>query len=250
MQIKIPAELLNAGATATALYNWTTNAQLDFDRTLGSIDDYELISHENSYYKLRLSNQGFSNIITNYPGVIHNWITLNMVASNAYLGYVIRITFDTKTQCDTYITNILKKTSYSKAYNSQTLSLTGITGGYFTCKYVRTNDNTVYIAQDTKIGRINDNAISGCWYQFDTVGAMKISGTLEIEFYDPFFNDSDLYGFYKAPNAEEASKFWVKLLKKLKPVTTTQTINVGFYVLAQLSDEDKKIATDKGWTLA
>ena len=33
-------------------------------------------------------------------------------------------------------------------------------------------------------------------------------------------------------------------------VTTTQTITLGSTLLAKLTDEDKKIATDKGWTLA
>ena len=36
----------------------------------------------------------------------------------------------------------------------------------------------------------------------------------------------------------------------LKPVTTTQTVTLGSTLLAKLTDEDKKIATDKGWTLA
>ena len=36
----------------------------------------------------------------------------------------------------------------------------------------------------------------------------------------------------------------------LEPVTTTQTITLGSTLLAKLTDEDKKIATDKGWTLA
>jgi hypothetical protein len=36
----------------------------------------------------------------------------------------------------------------------------------------------------------------------------------------------------------------------LEPVTTTQTITLGSTLLAKLTDEDKKIATDKGWTIA
>ena len=249
MHIKVPGKLLNGGATATALYNYTTNAQLNFDRTLGSIDDYELLEHKNSYYKFKLTNQSFSKIITNYPGLINGWINLKTGNSNAYLGYIIKITFDDKTQCDNYINNILKS-SKAKAWGNKTLSLSGVTGGYYECKYIRTNDNIIYISQNTKIGKIDDNAIGGCWYQFDTVGASEFTGTLEIEFYDPFFNDPDLCGFYKAPNVQEASKYWIKLFKKLKSVSTTQTIYVGDNILSLLTDEDKKIATDKGWTLA
>ena len=36
----------------------------------------------------------------------------------------------------------------------------------------------------------------------------------------------------------------------IKVITTTQTITLGSTLLAKLTDEDKKIATDKGWTLA
>ena len=36
----------------------------------------------------------------------------------------------------------------------------------------------------------------------------------------------------------------------IKTVTTTQTITLGSTLLAKLTDEDKKLATDKGWTLA
>lgn len=38
--------------------------------------------------------------------------------------------------------------------------------------------------------------------------------------------------------------------KGLEPVTTPQTLTVGAAALALLSDSDKAIATDKGWTLA
>jgi surface protein len=42
----------------------------------------------------------------------------------------------------------------------------------------------------------------------------------------------------------------VVLLNDLKSVTTTQTLTMGSEKLALLSDAEKKIATDKGWTLA
>ena len=42
----------------------------------------------------------------------------------------------------------------------------------------------------------------------------------------------------------------VVLLNDLKSVTTTQTLTMGSAKLALLSDAEKKIATDKGWTLA
>ena len=42
----------------------------------------------------------------------------------------------------------------------------------------------------------------------------------------------------------------VRMFERLDQITTTSTIVLGSYALSQLSDEDKKIATDKGWTLA
>lgn len=42
----------------------------------------------------------------------------------------------------------------------------------------------------------------------------------------------------------------VVLLNDLKSVTTAQTLTMGSTKLALLSDAEKKIATDKGWTLA
>lgn len=42
----------------------------------------------------------------------------------------------------------------------------------------------------------------------------------------------------------------LEVLNNLEPVTTTQTLTVGAAALALLSDSDKSIATDKGWTLA
>lgn len=42
----------------------------------------------------------------------------------------------------------------------------------------------------------------------------------------------------------------VTILNNLATVTSTQTLTMGATNLAKLSDEQKKIATDKGWTLA
>ena len=42
----------------------------------------------------------------------------------------------------------------------------------------------------------------------------------------------------------------VTILNNLKTVTTTKTLKMGATNLAKLTDEDKLIATNKGWTLA
>ena len=40
------------------------------------------------------------------------------------------------------------------------------------------------------------------------------------------------------------------ILNNLKTVTSTKTLTMGATNLAKLTDEDKAIATNKGWTLA
>ena len=42
----------------------------------------------------------------------------------------------------------------------------------------------------------------------------------------------------------------IPILNDLVRTTTTKTLTIGSTNLAKLTDEDKKIATDKGWTLA
>ena len=42
----------------------------------------------------------------------------------------------------------------------------------------------------------------------------------------------------------------VEILNNLATVSSTRTLTMGSTNLAKLTDEDKKIATDKGWTLA
>ena len=57
-----------------------------------------------------------------------------------------------------------------------------------------------------------------------------------------------LSGLYNVENWSR--ELFVGLFKSLATITTTKTITLGSKLLAKLTDEDKKIATDKGWTLA
>ena len=65
-----------------------------------------------------------------------------------------------------------------------------------------------------------------------------------------FKNDCDFLGVYFREVTIQSREALVNLLNALQPVTTTHQCAVGSTNLALLTDEDKKIATDKGWTLA
>ena len=42
----------------------------------------------------------------------------------------------------------------------------------------------------------------------------------------------------------------MNVINSIQTVTTPETLTLGGVNLAKLSDEEKKVATDKGWTLA
>lgn len=58
----------------------------------------------------------------------------------------------------------------------------------------------------------------------------------------------------KSINISYSTKFTrealVEILNNLATVTSTRTLKMGATNLAKLTDEDKLIATNKGWTLA
>ena len=56
--------------------------------------------------------------------------------------------------------------------------------------------------------------------------------------------------FYLADSTKLTHDSLMVVINGLQTVTTTQTLTIGATNLAKLSDEDKKVATDKGWTLA
>lgn len=81
----------------------------------------------------------------------------------------------------------------------------------------------------------NNNAFSSC-QQFRMT---NIKRSLDIR-----NSESNRYNLYTRDEL-----LWI-FNNGLEPVTTPQTLTVGAAALALLSDSDKAIATDKGWTLA
>ena len=56
--------------------------------------------------------------------------------------------------------------------------------------------------------------------------------------------------FYISASTKFTREALVEILNNLATVTSTQTLTMGSTNLAKLTDEDKAIATGKGWTLA
>lgn len=81
----------------------------------------------------------------------------------------------------------------------------------------------------------NNNAFSSC-QQFRMT---NITRSLDIR--------NSQYNHYNLYTRDEL--LWI-FNNGLEPVSTTQTLTIGAAALALLSDEDKAIATNKGWTLA
>ena len=91
----------------------------------------------------------------------------------------------------------------------------------------------------------------------ETIPQFDVSNVTDM--YNIFFNCSNLKsilmtGMKVSFNISSSTKFeesdLVTILNNLATVTTKQTLTMGATNLAKLTDEDKAIATNKGWTLA
>lgn len=101
-----------------------------------------------------------------------------------------------------------------------------------------------------------DSAFRSC-PKLTIIPAYDVSNVNEMDY--TFLGSTSLksilmYGMKVSFDLSSSTKFerenLVTILNNLATVTTTQTLTLGEVNLAKLTDEDKKIATDKGWTLA
>ena len=253
MFIKVPGGLLNGGATATARYNYSNVAQIKWDRQLKlQNDNITIVEHKCSYYKLRLDGVTYRDVVVAYQGNINGWIVTTTWHCNLQTGMILKYTFDKKEDCDKFET-FIKTNPIATIYANCNQTLTTNSNGYQTLKYKRVNDTVIYctFSRYSKIGRINETGEIGfAWIQLARIGEYGLTCTLEIEFFDPYFNDDELQGFMSAPDKETAAKYYEILFKRLKTTTSTQTFYLNGLMLNYLNDDVKKIATDKGWTLA
>ena len=83
----------------------------------------------------------------------------------------------------------------------------------------------------SKVTNMND-MFSGC-SSLETIHMLNIGASLDIHYSTKFTREALL-----------------EIIGNLKTVTSTKTLKMGSTNLAKLTDEDKTVATNKGWTLA
>lgn len=97
-------------------------------------------------------------------------------------------------------------------------------------------------------------SITGC-NSLESIPAYDMSNITSINI-NNLYNLVEFHatGMKVSFNISSSTKFTrealVEILNNLATVTTTQTLKMGTTNLARLTDEDKLIATNKGWTLA
>ena len=90
-----------------------------------------------------------------------------------------------------------------------------------------------------------------------SIPALDVSNTTKLDHifrYCSALEEIHMTGMKVSFDISASTKFTqaalVEILNNLATVTTAQTLTMGATNLAKLTDADKKIATDKGWTLA
>ena len=107
---------------------------------------------------------------------------------------------------------------YTNLYSSQTVFLNFING------IIVPKDTTIDITIMYEVGHLFDR-IEESFAVFGTNNTEAVNACTRQDLLDNYIN-------------------------RLHKTTTTKTLTLGATLLAKLTDEDKKIATDKGWTLA
>lgn len=104
------------------------------------------------------------------------------------------------------------------------------------------------LTQCTKFSIISCNSLTSIpAYDLSNITSINLSSLSRLK-------EFHATGMKVSFNISSSTKFTrealVEILNNLATVTTTQTLTMGATNLAKLTDEDKLIATNKGWTLA
>lgn len=110
---------------------------------------------------------------------------------------------------------------------------------------------------------LNTSKVTNMSYMFDncesltTIPLLDTSNVTNMSYMFSLcskLSEIHMYGMKSSFNISSSTKFTqealVEILNNLATVTTSRTLTMGSTNLAKLTDEDKAIATAKGWTLA
>ena len=110
------------------------------------------------------------------------------------------------------------------------------------CRTVIRKGNTIYVRACLTPEIIKDWNCIGVNQYYSANGIPVTSKKWQVWWVSPTFcGENDL---------TMTREHIVEMFNRMETVTTTKTYKLGPYGLSLLTDEDKKIATDKGWTLA
>ncbi len=132
-----------------------------------------------------------------------------------------------------------------------TSAVTDMSGMFYKCSSL----NTIPQLDTSKVIRMN-SAFASC-SSLTAIPALDVSNATEMSYI--FNNCSSLksilmYGMKVNFDISVSTRFeksdLVTILNNIAPVTATQTLTMGSTNLAKLTDEEKAIAINKGWTLA
>lgn len=84
-------------------------------------------------------------------------------------------------------------------------------------------------------------------YDLSNITSINLSGLYKLA---EFHATGMKVSFSISSSTKFTREALVEILNNLATITSTQTLTMGATNLAKLTDEDKAIATNKGWTLA
>lgn len=242
--------------------NGTTTITPDSGKVLSSVEVTTNISGTNTLKKLLDSTKSTDALFIGYDGNsvedlikfddTENVITMDsMFASCANLTTIPALN-TTKVTVMSYM--------FAECNNLTTIptlnvsNVTNMASMFYSCSSL----TTIPLLDTSKIINMN-NMFAEC-INLTTIPALDISNVdSKDSLVDIFAGCSNLKsilmtGMKVSFNISASTKFeqadLVTILNNLATVTTTQTLTMGATNLAKLTDADKKIATDKGWTLA